>query len=167
MNNKNVIEKIQKCYEETITDIAATLNVTRSKIYTFMKAKKYDEKFANKLIDCYEDAFKESNQYSKGGDTQIKEEDIFEDEKPKKKAKKTKEKFTGDNQDIIDKSSEIKKGSEYVTPSKFLKMKNLKCKNGCYFMKVPLRDFDKIERPLCPHCKTKMLSIEERKEMGL
>jgi len=152
MTNKQLIQKVlNHCEGGTIACIANDLNGSRSKLYSFMKSNGNDERFIKLIKEKFYQVFDDEKEM-------ITEDQLFN----------VPEKFTGENQNIIEKKgTERSKGSKYVAPSKFLRMKNLRCENNCYMMKVPLRDFDNLPRPICPHCDSRMLTREERKEKGL
>ena len=189
VQNKKIIYHILKDYDMNITELATDMAASRSQIYAFMKgsmSKKSEQDFKERLFFTYSEAFpipgvdmveeekeptvSEVEEENEEDYEEVYEEDECEDERAEEKSKidqEQKELFTGENQDIIPKNAtEVKKGNKYFTPSRFLKLKNLRCKNDCFFMKASIRDMERI-RPNCPDCGEMMLTKEERKKMGL
>ena len=45
----------------------------------------------------------------------------------------------------------------------FHPLKNCRCPNDCYFVKVKVSDYEKL-KPRCPYCNEEMLTKEDRKK---
>lgn len=158
LTRKEIIDKIMENNSTTKTGIAKDLGIGRQKIYDFIKGK--NEELIAVLLTKFVDAFTEEEY--KEIDSSL-DEDFFE---PKPKKDENKSTVIAVSQ-ASETSVEEKKsgGTKYITPSHHLRSKNLRCRTGCYFIKVPIQYLE-IARPSCPICNEEMYTKQERKEKG-
>lgn len=159
IRRKDIIEKIKEVYSKSIVEIADEIDLPRGRIYFWLAQ---DGRIDNPVTNAL----------------QLKYPNAFYNCTNKKELKMKKEQFKVINKDIIGdtfKKPEQKEvanqqlqlpieGVEQTEPTvkkNTIVLKNLRCPNECYFMKVPAQDYLRA-KPKCPCCDSYMLTKEDR-----
>lgn len=153
---KNIIKKIEELYNRNISDISTDLHTGRGVVYYWMSQNaNCKNQLTEKLMTKYPKAFEGINLL------------LIRHIKEKQMKKESKEKFKGINKNVVPESAQqqlpiegIDK-TEPVVKKNVIVLKNLRCPNECYFMKVPATDYIRA-KPKCPVCDSYMLTKEDR-----
>lgn len=153
----------------TLTDVAKRIGVNRNQIYRWLaQSSNTKNPITTQLMSIFPTYFQDGDKESfKAVNLDLKkaieQDNPFAIPEPKFSNAISVDYIKPANEDSGQLELPVDLGEKDVPEKKkIVVMKNLKCVNKCYFMKVPTNDYNRA-KPSCPICGCAMLTKEDRK----